>query len=471
MSRTMNAAMWAFLATAGTRVVTLISLAVLARLLAPRDFGLLAFALIYITYAETIGDLGTTIALIYWPERRDDAAQVTFVTNVIMGLFWFALTLLLAPAIAAFFRNPQAADIVRVLSVCFVIKFLGNTHDALAQKDLRFRARAIPELALAVVKAAVSIVLAALGFGTWSMVWGYVAGQTVWTLASWLIVPWRPRLAMPRDLFGPMLRYGRGIVGVNVIAAIVHHADKAVVGRLLGSVALGVYQIADKIPDATVTVIIWVVSKVLFPAFARLQHSIEELRAAYLRALTYVSIVTVPVAAGLCVAAEPLVRVVFGPKWMAAVPLLRWLAIYTGIRSLGTHAGDVLKATGRSGLLAAFGVVKAALLIPALIVAARWGVDAVAMALALVTLVTVAINIVIVMRILRFGVVDVLRSMRSSALAGAALIVATLPLLRVEMRPELLLAATVAAGAAAYLAALFMVDRPLFAEIREAVRR
>ena len=471
MSRTMNAAVWAFLATAGTRLVTLVSLAVLARLLAPRDFGLLAFALVYITYAETIGDLGTTVALIYWPERRDDAAQVTFVMNAVMGVFWFTLTLVLAPAIAAFFRNPEAADIVRVLAVSFVIKFLGNTHDALAQKDLRFRARAIPELALAIVKAALSIALAALGFGAWSLVWGHVAGQTVWTIAAWAIVPWRPRPALPRDLFAPMLRYGRGIVGVNVIAAVVHHADKAVVGRLLGTAALGVYQIADRLPDATVTVIIWVVSKVLFPAFARLQHSIDELRGAYLRALTYVSIVTVPVAAGLCVAAEPIVRVVFGPKWMAAVPVLRWLAIYTGVRSLGTHAGDVLKATGRSGLLAAFGVVKAALIVPSLIVAARWGLEAVAMALALVTLLTVILNIAIVMRILRFGVVDVVRSIRSSALAGAALVLATLPLLRVEVRPELLLGATIAAGAAAYTATLLLVDRPLFAEVRGALRR
>lgn len=463
MSRTLNAAVWAFLATAGTRLITLLSLAVLARLLAPRDFGLLAFALVYITYAETIGDLGTTVALIYWPERRDDAAQVTFVTNVAMGVFWCALTLVLAPAIAAFFRNPGAADIVRVLAFAFILKFLGNTHDALAQKDLRFRARAIPELALALVKAAISIALALRGLGAWSLVWGHVAGQAVWTIAAWLIVPWRPRLALPRDLVGPMLRYGRGIVGVNVIAAAVHHADKAVVGRLLGSVALGVYQIADRIPDATVTVIIWVVSKVLFPAFARLQHSIEELRAAYLRALTYVSVITIPIAAGLCVTAEPLVRVFFGEKWMAAVPLLRWLAIYTGIRSLGTHAGDVLKATGRSNLLAAFGVVKAVMIIPSLIVAARWGVEAVAMTLALVTLLTVAINLIIVMRILHFGVLDVVRAMRSSILAGAVLVLATLPLAN--------LATMVAAGAAAYIAALLVVDRPLFAEISRAFAR
>jgi lipopolysaccharide exporter len=469
---TLRAALWAFLATAGTRLITLISLAVLARLLAPAEFGLLAFALVYITYAETIGDLGTAVALIYWKDRRDDASQVTFIINVMMGVLWCLLTLALAPLIAGFFDNAQAAPIVRVLAFGFLIKFLGNTHDALAQKDLRFRARAIPELALALVKAALSIALAVLGFGAWSLVWGHLAGLTAWTIGAWVIVPWRPAFALPRDLVAPMLRYGRGIVGVNMLAAVVHHADLAIVGRMLGSAALGLYQIAYKIPEATVTVIMWVVSKVLFPSFARL-HDREQLREAYLQALTYVSLITVPIAGGLAVAAEPLVRVMFGAKWMAAAPLLRWLAIYAGIRSIGTHAGDILKATGRSGLLAGLGVIKAVLLVPALIVAARFSVEAVAMTLAAVTAATVLLNVVIVMRLLHFGVGAIGRALRTSALAGAALVLAVLALQRVAgaLRPELVLTSTILAGAVSYIAALVLLDRPLVADVLRMVRR
>jgi O-antigen/teichoic acid export membrane protein len=217
----------------------------------------------------------------------------------------------MAPYIAAFFRNPEATAIVRVLAVAFLIKFLGNTHDALAQKDLRFRARLVPELGLAVVKATVAIALAVAGFGAWSLVWGHLAGLTMWTAGVWFVVPWRPRLTMPRDLVGPMLRYGQGIVGVNILAAIVHHADLAIVGRMLGAAALGAYQIAYKIPEATITVIVWVVGKVLFPSFAKLQHDSSALRRAYLGALTWVSLITIPAAAGLFLVADPLVRAFF----------------------------------------------------------------------------------------------------------------------------------------------------------------
>ncbi|HVR43501.1 MAG TPA: lipopolysaccharide biosynthesis protein [Thermoanaerobaculia bacterium] len=468
---TLRAAAWAFGATAGTRLITIVALVVLARLLAPRDFGLLAFALVYFTYAETIGDLGTTAALIYWPDRREDAAQITFWVNLAMGAAWFAVTIAIAPLVARFFDNPGAAPIVRVLAIGFLIKFLGNTHDALAQKDLRFRARAVPELGLAATKAGVSIALAAAGLGVWSLVWGHLVGLTVWTAAAWAIVPWRPRASLPRDLIAPMVRYGRGIVGVNAIAAVVHHADLVVVGRMIGATALGLYQVASKIPEATVTVVVWVAAKVLFPAFSKLQGSVEHLRRAYLKALAWVSLVTVPMAAGLFVAAEPLILALFGPKWSGAVPLLRWLAIYAGIRSIGTHAGDVLKATGRSGLLASLGLIKAAILVPALIAAGRLGAEAVAMTLAIVTFMTSLLNIAIVRRILRFSLADVVRSVRTSLAAGAALVAAGVPLVRLTagLDPSASLAIVIAACAIVYGAVAFALDRASFAEIASAL--
>lgn len=468
---TLRAALWAFASTAGTRIISLLSLAVLARLLAPSDFGLLAFALVYITYAETIGDLGTAVALIYWPERRDDAAQVTFVINIVMGILWCGGTLLLAPFIADFFNNPEAAPIVRVLALAFLVKYAGNTHDALAQKDLRFKARAIPELGLTATKAAISIALAYAGLGAWSLVWGHLLGLTVWTIGAWVIVPWRPGFRFPRGLLVPMLRYGQGIIGVNVIAAVVHHSDLLIVGRMLGARALGLYQIAYKIPEASVSVILWVASKVLFPAFSKMQHSGEGLRYAYLKALRYVSFVTVPMAAGLFVTAEPLVIVFFGAKWVDAVPLLQWLALYAGLRSLGTHAGDVLKATGRSGLLAGLGLLKAAILLPALIAAGTAGVEQVAMTMALVTLVTVAINLVVVQRLLQFRWAELLGSLRTSVIGGIMLVATGVALLQLigDLPPALALLILVPLCAAVYGIVTFLFDRRLFSELIEAL--
>ena len=468
--KTIRAALWAFLSTAGTRLITLGSLAVLARLLAPADFGLLAFALVYITYAETIGDLGTAVALIYWPDRREEAAQVTFLINLAMGAFWCILTLLLAPLVADFFDNPAAAPIIRVLAFAFLVKFLGNTHDALAQKDLRFRARAIPELGLALIKAAIAITLAAFGLGAWSLVWGHLGGLLIWTTLQWIIVPWRPSMRAPGELLVPMIRYGQGIVGVNMIAAVVHHADLLVVGRVLGSHALGLYQVAYKIPEATVTVVMWVVSKVLFPTFSKLQHSGDGLSRAYLQALKYVSFVTVPMAAGLFIVAEPLVLLFFGQRWAEAAPLLRWLAVYSGVRSLGTNAGDIMKATGHSGLLAGLGLVKAALIIPALILAGRYGVEAVAMTMAAVTALTVLINFTVVKQLLHLRTVDIGEALMTSAISGAALLLAgwLLEQMMSAAHPLAMFAAMIPACVIAYVATAVLIDRPFAVELARA---
>lgn len=471
--RTARAAVWSLSATVGTRLISLISLAVLARLLAPRDFGLLAFALVYITYVETIGDLGSSLALIYWPDRRDDAAQITFWINLASGLGWFALTMLLAPFIAGFFNSPDGAGIVRLLAWSFPIKFLGNTHDALAQKDLRFGARMIPELGLGIFKAAVSIALAAAGFGGWSLAWGQLAGLAGWTLMLWIAVPWRPSLRFPADLLGPMLRYGRGMITVNVLAAVVHHVDLAIVGRMLGATVLGIYQMGSRIPDMTLSVIIWGAAKVLFPAFAAVHAAGESLKAAYLQAVRYISLLTIPAAAMLVVTAEPMVLALFGPKWTAAIPILQAMAVYSGLRAIGSPAGDILKASGRSGLLAWLAVVKAALLIPALIVAAKSG-DAmtVAYALVAVTAVTTLLNFGVAMLKVRVSAGEIVAAIAVSAIGGAVLtLVATLLERAIGARPVVELLIVIPSGAAAYLATVALLDRAALLEVRDKLLR
>jgi PST family polysaccharide transporter len=457
---TARAAGWALLATTGVRLVSLVSLAVLARILAPRDFGLLGIALVYITYVETIADLGTGSALIWAPSKTREAADVTFLASAASGVFWFVVTWVAAPFVADFFNSPDGAPIIRALAFSFPIRYLANAHDALAQKELLFRKRMVAELAMAAVKAAVSIGCALGGLGAWSLVWGQLSGIAVWSLLLWILVPWVPRLRIDREVARPMLRYGRGIIAVNVVAAIVHHADAAVVGRFAGAAALGIYQIAYKVPEMSIAVLMWVVSKIAFPAFAKLHAAKGDLAAAYLTAIRYVTALTIPVAAGLWIVAEPLVLALFGPRWIAAVPIVRILGVYMAIRSFGTAAGDILKATGRSHRLAALGVARAVVLIPALVIAARFGVVAVAIALAVVTALATLANMIVAGWILHVGVLPVLASIRSAAIAGAAMFAA---LLMVRLAVEALvapaqLAVLVAAGAAAYGAVLWLVD-------------
>ncbi|MFQ5789065.1 MAG: oligosaccharide flippase family protein [Acidobacteriota bacterium] len=455
--RTAWGMVWAFLSAGSSKLISLVGLAILARFIAPEEFGLLMFGMLFVTYAETIGDLGTGAALIYLPSRRQEAAQVAFVVNVVTGWGWFALAWLLAPAVGGFFHSPLATPILRTLAWSFPLKALGNTHDALARKEMRFRARLLPETGMALVKALVAIGLAQLGFGVWSLVWGQLIGLGVWTSLLWLIVDWRPERAFPRELVKPMLSYGRAIVAVNVLAVVVHHVDFIIVGRMLGAGALGLYQMAHKLPEATIALVVWGASRVLFPAFSHVQRGQAVLRDSYLAVLRYVSLLTVPAAVGFVMLAEPMVLTLFGEAWRGSIPILRALGVAAGLRSLGSHAGDVLKATGRPRLLAGLALLKAALLIPVLILAAQASAFRVAAALAGVTAVTAAISIGVVCCLIKIRLQDVGRALESSLLGAGVLAVFLAAWQRVLPAPTGDAGGTLASillGAATYLAFL-----------------
>lgn len=463
--------LWAFAGTVGSRLLWLGALAVLARLLAPRDFGLLAFALVYITYVETVADLGTGAALIYWPGQREEAAQVTFVSNAVAGLAWCAITWLAAPWIAEIFHSPSGVPVLRALALSFPLKFLGTTHDALCQKEMRFRLRLVPEVAMAAGKALTAVGLALAGFGVWSLVWGHLAGLAAWTVTLWLVVPWRPKWTWPSHLARPMLAYGRGIAAVGLLAAIANHADLVIVGRMLGARALGLYQMAYKVPEMAVIVSVWVASKVLFPAFSRAHAEGEEVGALYVAALRWTGLLAVPASLGLALVAGPLVLTLFGERWRDAVPILQALALYTGLRALGAHAGDVLKGMGRPGLLAAIAVARAALVVPLLLLASRYGPVAVALTMAGVTALTILWNVAAVCRLARVSPRALLAALRPSLVAGTGMAAALLAWRRLAPDGEgpLALAAAVMLGAAVYLLILRLVDPGWFGEMRRSL--
>ncbi|HEX8172040.1 MAG TPA: lipopolysaccharide biosynthesis protein [Thermoanaerobaculia bacterium] len=470
--QTVRAAAWGFVAAMGKRVLTLVGLALLARVLAPHDFGLLGFGMMYITFAEIIGDLGSVMTLIYWPERRDDAAQTTFIINVAAGIFWSVVSFLLAPYIAVLFHAPAAAPYVRVLSITTLIKFLGNTHDALAQKDLRFRARTIPELALTGIKAAVALLLATVfKMGAWSLVWGHLAGIASWTILLWVVVPWRPSLRVPKDLFRPMLRYGRSIVMVNVLGAFMFDIDAVVVTRFLGVTALGLYQMAARIPDSSIMVVIWVCSKALFPAFSKLHAEGGDVRGAYLVATRCLSSLTLPAALGMAFLAKPIILVFFGKQWVAAAPILSILSLYVGSRSVDFGFGNMLKSMGRPNTLVKLNVLKAALLVPAVFAGAMVSATAVAAALAAVYFLGTMISTTIASRIVGIPLRSIIRAFAPSVQSGAIMSVALYGWMHWSgpLGPLVQLIGGVLLGALVYITALRLINPEIFGWLRNIV--
>ncbi len=414
---------WTYASFAGSKVLVFVSTVILARLLSPAEFGQVAVALLVINYLETVGNLGISAALIYERQQAEQAANIAFIISLLTGGVWLLLALTAAPLAATFFKDPAVDPILKVMAWVFVITALGNTHDTLLQRELAFRQRLIPDFAQALLKGLCSVVLALLGWGVWSLVWGQLIGALAATLALWLVVRWRPHLQCPWDLTRRMLRYGGQIVSVNILAMITHHVDYLIVGRMLGSAALGFYTLAYRIPELVIIMMIWVIGNVTFPAYSRLQDDRPALQGAFLATLRYLSLLTIPAGIGLAMLGTSIVVTFYGTKWEPSIPVLQALAVAATLRSLSSHAGDIYKATGRPDILTELGLARAVVLVPALIFGARFGIAGVAVAQMVVTGASTLLNFFVASKILSLPMKIIAAELKPALLSSMVMVV------------------------------------------------
>ena len=396
---------WQGLSYLGGKVLVLVTTVVLARLLAPADFGVIGLALVFIAYAEGVTDLGVAQALIYLPEDRE-ATDAAFVVILLFSSVLVGVAMLVAPAVAAFFHRPDVTNLFRVLSLSLLIGGAGEIPDALLRKRLLFRRRLVADIARSAAQGVVSIALAAAGAGPWSIVYGYLAGGLLWTATAWTLVSYRPAARFWRvrwERAQPLLSYGVAAAGNALLLSLVFDIDYLIVGRKLGAASLGYYTLGFRIPEMAIINVFIVVSVVAFPLFSRARTDMDRLRKGYLTAIRLQTVYGVWAGVGMAVVAPMLVHVVFGPKWEPSIVPLQALALYAAFRSLGIGAVDVYKAIGRPTLAVALSFVRLVVLVPALLLAVRYGINGVSWAQAVVALLLAALMQGVASRVLGLG--------------------------------------------------------------------
>jgi len=422
---TLHGTFWLYAATYSGKILVFISTVILARLLIQEDFGLAGYALIVISFLEVLSDLGIGSAVIY---HRDDPTilNTAFWLNVATGIVLFGLTWLIAPVAAQFFQDPRIVPMTRCLGLTFPITAVGNIHSALLRKNLTFKRKFVPDITKSFGKGVLSVVLALMGYGAWSLVVGQVFGTVVAVIALWWAMPWRPAWQFDRRRARPLLTYGVNIVAVNGLGTFINQVDYLVVGRVLGAAALGVYTLAFRIPELLVKEFCANAGQVIFPAYAKIRDDQAALSQGFLITMRYMSLITVPVALGLAAVSRPLVLTFFTDKWSEAIPVLSAIAIYTLIRSLTFNIGDVYKAQGRPDILTRLSLVKAAMLAPALwwAAVAVGTITAVAWTQVVIAFIAGLINLAVAARMLNTPLSILFRTFWPSIAAGLVMAVA-----------------------------------------------
>ena len=381
--RAFSGFIWAGASYAAGKVLVFVATLVLARLLVPSQFGLVAFALAVIAYLEYVTDLGLGAALIYRSDAEDPRVSSTaFWIGVLGAIALIAVSWFAAPLLADVGPGHAVVPLFRALSLQFLFSALGKAHEYRLRRTLQFRRLFWPELSGGLVKGSVSIALAVGGAGAWSLVIGQLAGTLSTSVALWIVHPFRPRLAMSRRHVAPMMRFGLGIVAVGLLGQGAKNFDYVVIGAKLGAASLGVYYLAFRLPELVIVAGFNVANDVLFPFYARLRDGLVEdageLRRGYLQTVRLGAMVAWPAALGMAALALPLVLALYGERWRASADPLALIAVWAGLASLASMPGAVLKALGRSWLLFATGIMQIAILFPAIWFSAPYGITAVA---------------------------------------------------------------------------------------------
>lgn len=374
--------LWATVAVIASRAIGFVTLLVLTRLLAPDAFGTVAAITTFLALIQLGSDLGMQATVIYEQERGiSERIHVAFTLNLVLASGVTLIAILVAPWVAAFFRVEAATDLFRLASLNLLLFGVGNIHDGLLLREMRFDRRVRPQIALGVVQAAVAISLAAAGLGAAAMVLGSLAGTAAWAATLWAMTAFRPRLVWRPAVARSMIGYGGAAAGLEVIAVLSSRADVLVVGRLLGDHALGLYTVAFRLPEILLANVAWTLSSVAFPALSRLrQRDGGEISSAVGRMVGLLALYALPVAVTLALLATPLVGALFPAVWADAAPVLTAVALSVGINVVIFPLGDAGKAAGKQGTLLLLNLVHVPMMVGLMALATPWGIPGVAWA-------------------------------------------------------------------------------------------
>lgn len=471
-TQTSKGMLWTTLSFLITRGSGFVVSVVLARLLGPSEFGLVASALVIVTFTEVALDLGVGAFLIYEQEEgQSRRVHTAFTLNVIVGSVVTAVLLVAAPAISEFFNADDVA-IFRAIALLVLLRSLVQIPNALFKRDMLFNRRTAVDLTRGVLRVGVAVVLGVAGYGAWALVWALFAAEIAGIAMTWVLLRFRPTFAFDVAFLRQMLGYSTSVLGVGVLGEVALNADYFVVANRLGQQQLGVYFVAFRIPQIAMLQVYNVFAQVTFPAYSRAREmGSASLRKGALRGLRLLFLYAAPVGTTLALLSRDLLNEIFDTKWAAAEGPMMILCIAGIFVGVGYASGEIFNAIGRPQIVFKLTLVMVPLLIVALVLAAPHGLVSVALVHLVVSATYSLVRLVVAARLLHLSLVENLRALSPGVATAMGAAVLGTPVRLLTAGSWLSLAAIAAACGVGGVIALRLADRSAFGEIADLARR
>lgn len=350
----------------------------LARLLSPEAFGLMAMVVVLTGFAALFSDLGLSMATIQRETITHAQVSMLFWVNVAAGTVIATLVAALAPVIAWFYGEPRLEDITLVLASTFLLSGVAVQHKALLQRQMRFGMLVAVDVLPLLFGVATAVALSVSGAGYWALVANYVVVAVLTAVLSWTLSGWRPGLPSRASGSRSLLAIGGHLTGFNLINYGARNLDNILIGWWWGASALGLYDRAYRLFTLPLSQINQPITRVAVPALARLKDDPHRYRQAYLRMLGMLLLITLPGVVFVLAMADQLIPILLGAQWEDTVPIFSWLALAALLQPLTNTTGWLFITQERSREMLQWGVVGGALAMLSFVVGLPWGPTGVA---------------------------------------------------------------------------------------------
>jgi O-antigen/teichoic acid export membrane protein len=373
-----NSALWVVLEQWSTKFVSLAMFALMARLLAPEDFGLLALATAFIAVLKSFVDSGFSKALIQKKELGEKDAATAFWTSLAISVVLYGLLVLTAPMIASAMDVPELELVLIVLGATLPISALSRIPAALLSREFAFKSLSVRAIAGTLAGSVVALPMALLGAGVWALVAQTIVETLTAVIVLWTATSWRPGFSYSFTALRSLGKTGISLLGIDLLDTVQAQIDKFIVGALFSTTELGVYSLAQRLGVALQEVITTVIARLSLPTFSRVQEDLPRVHRIF-RQLTFTTAtVSFPVFALVAVLSTQLIPFVFGPGWEEAIPLVWIMAGGWAFASVAMFDRGALVGTGHAGAAFSLALIQNAISILLVFLFAPFGLTGIA---------------------------------------------------------------------------------------------
>lgn len=382
---------WNFVQQFSVQIINFAVQVILARLLMPEMFGLIAMIIVFISIGQSLMDSGMTSSLIRTENPTQIDYSTVFITNMIMSITIYSFIYLLAPYIARFYDQEVLTNIVRVFALSFIINAFVAVHIAKLTKEMNFKKQMTLQVPSTLLSGLIGIMTAYMGYGVWSLVWMNLARSLLFAIQAWIFIDWKPSFLFNIERFLYHFKFGYKLTLSSLIDTIYNDSYRIVIGKFFNPAAVGFFNHAENMRLFPVNQIGSVLGKVTYPLFSSISND-EDLKRAYAITMKLILLVTTPLMLSLILIAEEGFRFVFGEKWLQSVPYFQVLALASIIRPLSTYNLNILKVKGRSDLFLKLEVLKKVIGVVFLIIGLKFGIEGLVISLTTYSFISCFIN-------------------------------------------------------------------------------